>query len=79
MIIRELKVLGREIPIGQKNMKGWQHKGYGKDLINEAERICLEEFDKKRLFVLSGIGVKEYYRKLGFKDDGVYLRKTLHG
>ena len=79
MIIRELKVLGREIPIGQKTEKGWQHRGHGKDLINEAERICLEEFDKKRLFVLSGIGVKEYYRKLGFKDDGVYLRKTLHG
>jgi elongator complex protein 3 len=79
MIIRELKILGREIPIGQKNEKGWQHRGHGKELINEAGRICSEEFDKKHLFVLSGIGVKEYYRKLGFKDDGVYLRKTLHG
>ena len=47
-------------------------------LIDEAERICSEEFDKKLLFVLSGIGVKEYYRKLGFIDDGVYLSKILH-
>jgi elongator complex protein 3 len=77
MIIRELKILGREIPIGRKNGKGWQHRGHGKELIDEAGRICSEEFDKKHLFVLSGIGVKEYYRKLGFKDDGVYLRKTL--
>jgi len=77
MIIRELKVLGRELPIGQRNGEGWQHKGFGKELIDEAERICLEEFDKKHLFVLSGVGVKEYYRKLSFKDDGVYLSKTI--
>ena len=77
MIIRELKVLGRELPIGQRTGEGWQHKGFGKELINEAERICLQEFDKKHLFVLSGIGVKEYYRKLSFKDDGVYLSKTI--
>ncbi|RLF26667.1 MAG: tRNA uridine(34) 5-carboxymethylaminomethyl modification radical SAM/GNAT enzyme Elp3 [Thermoplasmata archaeon] len=77
MIIRELKILGREIPIGQKNNNGWQHRGYGKQLIKEAEKICYEEFDKKRLFVLSGIGVKEYYRKLGFTDDNIYLSKTI--
>ena len=77
MIIRELKVVGRELPIGKKMEKGLQHKGFGKELIEEAERICLEEFDKKYLFVLSGIGVKEYYRSLSFKDDGVYLCKKL--
>ena len=77
MIIRELKVLGRELPIGRRTGEGWQHRGFGKGLIDEAERICFEEFDKKQLFVLSGIGVKEYYRKLGFKDDGVYLYKML--
>jgi elongator complex protein 3 len=77
MIIRELKVVGRELSIGEKKDKAMQHKGYGKELLEEAERICIEEFDKKYLFVLSGIGVKDYYRKLGFKDDGVYLRKTL--
>lgn len=77
MIIRELKVLGRELGIGEKKDKAMQHKGYGKELMLEAERICLEEFDKKYLFVLSGVGVKNYYRNLGFKDDGIYLRKTL--
>jgi elongator complex protein 3 len=74
-----LKVLGRELSIGQKNKKGWQHRGFGKELVDEAERVCFEKFGKKSLFVLSGIGVKEYYRKLGFVDDGVYLKKNLHG
>lgn len=77
MIIRELKVVGRELPIGDKTNKALQHKGYGKELINEAERICVEVFDKKHLFILSGVGVKEYYRKLGYKDEGIYLSKTL--
>jgi elongator complex protein 3 len=77
MIIRELKVLGRELAFGQRTKKGIQHKGYGKELVNEAERICSEEFDKKYLFVLSGIGVKEYYKKLGFRNNGVYMYKSL--
>ena len=37
----------------------------------------LEVYDKKHLFVLSGVGVKEYYRKLGFNDNSVYLSKTI--
>jgi len=77
MIIRELKVVGRELSIGERTSNSIQHKGFGKELILEAERICLEEYDKKHLFVLSGIGVKDYYRKLGFKDNGVYLEKIL--
>ena len=77
MIIRELKVVGREIPVGKKNSKGLQHKGFGRELIDEAIRICQEEFDKEYLFVLSGVGVKPYYRKLGFKDEKLYLLKKL--
>jgi elongator complex protein 3 len=77
MIIRELKILGRELSIGKRTGEALQHRGYGKELIVEAERICFEEFDKKRLFVLSGVGVKQYYRALGFLDDGIYLSKSL--
>jgi len=77
MIIRELKVLGKELSIGKKTRDGWQHKGLGQELLKEAERICIEEFDKLRLFVLSGIGVKEYYRNSGYKNNGLYLEKIL--
>lgn len=57
-------------------LSGWIG-GTAASAYDEAERICSEEFDKKHLFVLSGVGVKEYYRKLGFKDNGVYLSKTI--
>jgi elongator complex protein 3 len=77
MIIRELKVLGREIALGMRKKEALQHRGYGKELVDEAERICYEEVDKTELFVLSGVGVKEYYRKLGFSDTGMYLQKTI--
>jgi elongator complex protein 3 len=77
MIIRELKIVGRELPLGSHNNQAYQHKGYGKKLINAAAQLCIEEFNKHRLFVLSGIGVKPYYRQLGFIDNGIYLQKTI--
>lgn len=77
MIIRELRILGREAPLGERTADAFQHRGYGKQLIHEAERICREEYGKNTLFVLSGVGVKPYYRMLGFSDDGVYLKKKL--
>jgi elongator complex protein 3 len=77
MIIRELKVLGREASLGKRTSESYQHRGFGKKLLSEAERICSEQFGKKRLYVLSGIGVKPYYRKLGFTDDGIYLSKVI--
>jgi len=77
MIIRELKVLGREASLGKRTPEVYQHRGFGKTLLYEAERICCEQMGKKRLFVLSGVGVKLYYRKLGFTDNGVYLSKVV--
>ena len=77
MIIRELKVVGREIEIGERSDLVIQHRGIGKMLVREAEGIAKEDFDCEKIFVLSGVGVKEYYRKLGYRDDGFYLSKIL--
>jgi len=78
MIIRELKILGKEIPLGENEKTAWQHQGFGKQLVLEAERISAEDYDAQSIAVLSGVGVKSYYRKyLGFKDNGVYLIKNL--
>jgi elongator complex protein 3 len=75
--IRELHVYGTTEKIGKKG-KNVQHKGIGKKLVKEAERIAKEVFDKKKMLVISGIGVKEYYcKKLGYKKDGVYVSKRL--
>ena len=76
-IIRELKVVGSGLTLGQRKKDAAQHKGYGKALIAEAERITKEEYGLKTIHVISGIGVKEYYRKLGYNDNGAYLSKTL--
>ena len=85
--IRELHVYGRAIPIDEKITKNsnkgidkyekLQHRGFGRKLMEEAERIALEEFDKNKMLVISGIGVKEYYKKLGYKKEGVYMGKRL--
>lgn len=76
-IIRELKVVGREVSLGERMKKGAQHKGFGEKLVKEAERISKEELDCKEIFILSGVGVKSYYRRLGYKDNGVYMSKVL--
>lgn len=76
-IVRELHVYGEEVPIGEKKDEAYQHKGYGSALLKEAERISLEEFDAKKILVLSGIGVREYYGQKGYIRYGPYMAKQL--
>jgi elongator complex protein 3 len=77
-IIRELHVFGPEVPLNLKNESAAQHKGYGKALLREAERIAKEEFSAKRMVILSGTGAKEYYRvEFGYRSQGDYMVKSL--
>jgi elongator complex protein 3 len=73
--IRELHVYGTLASLKEKGTI--QHKGLGKKLMSEAEKIAREEFDINKLLVISGIGVKEYYKKLGYKKDGIYMSKII--
>ncbi len=75
--IRELHVYGQAVGIGKKDESASQHKGIGKQLIKEAEKIALEDFDMKKIAVISGVGVKEYYRKIGYTNLGPYMGKKL--
>jgi len=75
MLIRELHVYGPLVPIGEKPKYEWQHKGYGAKLLNYAEKIAVEEYDAKKILIISGIGVREYYRKFGYKREGPYMSK----
>jgi elongator complex protein 3 len=77
MGVRELHVYGPMVGIDKKPNKETQHRGYGEQLMREAERIAKEEFDAKKLAVISGIGVREYYYKLGYRRDGPYVSKPL--
>ncbi|EAY13921.1 elongation protein 3 homolog, putative [Trichomonas vaginalis G3] len=74
-LVRELHVYGQVVPIDQKDLSRYQHKGYGAQLMAEAERITVEEHGSKRLAVISGIGVRDYYKKLGYRLEGAYMVK----
>lgn len=77
-LIRGLHVYGKALPLGKKEQKAVQHKGIGKMLLEKAERIAAEEFDKNKIVIISGLGVREYYRKnFGYRNDGPYLSKKL--
>lgn len=77
-LVRELKVMGSTVPVGDIPEKiQVQHRGYGKQLMKEAERIAIDEFDKKKMVVISAVGTREYYFGLGYKRDGAYVSKTL--
>ncbi len=76
-IIRELRVYGPVVEIGRRNKDAWQHLGLGERMITEAERIAVEDYDAKRILVTSGLGVKGYYRTLGFNEVGPYMAKDL--
>ena len=74
-IVRELHVYGQALNLHEKG-KNSQHTGLGKMLMNEAEKIC-KSAGYKKLAVISGVGVREYYKKLGYKLEGTYMVKYL--
>jgi len=74
-IIRELHVYGQSLAIGEKSKKKLgQHSGFGKWLMGEAEKITKQN-KIKDLWVISGVGVRGYYRKLGYAQLGEYMKK----
>ena len=72
-IIRELHVYGKALELGKKGEI--QHTGLGKQLMEKAEEIVKENKIEK-LDVISGVGVREYYRKLGYNLDKDYMVKN---
>jgi len=76
-IVRELHVYGPLVPVGKHLAKAWQHKGYGGILLAEAERITKEDYDLKKILVISALGTKQYYMRFDYQYDGVYMSKML--
>jgi elongator complex protein 3 len=76
-VVRELHVYGSEVGVGQASGDDHQHRGYGRRLLETAESMAADAGFEK-LSVISGIGVREYYReKLGYYQDGPYVSKRL--
>lgn len=75
-LIREIHAYGEQVAINKRDGNVSQHIGLGKRLIGEAERLA-KEAGFKKMAVISGIGVREYYRKRGYKLEGTYMTKYL--
>jgi elongator complex protein 3 len=74
-IVRELHVYGQALKLGEKGELS-QHKGLGKELMAEAEDIA-RDAGYKKIAVISGVGVRKYYEKLGYNLEGTYMTKNL--
>ena len=76
-VVRELHVYGSAVPVHTRDPTKFQHQGYGTLLMEEAERIARDEHGSWKLAVISGVGTRHYYRKLGYELDGPYMSKVL--
>ena len=76
-IIRELHVYGTAVPVSGRDPTRFQHQGFGMLLVEEAERIAREEHGSSKLLIISGVGTRHYYRKMGYELDGPYMSKSL--
>lgn len=81
--VRELHTYGQLVPILESSNSPVnpssihpQHTGFGKRLMREAEKIAKKR-QYRTLAVISGIGVREYYKKLGYEERDTYMVKGL--
>jgi elongator complex protein 3 len=77
-VVRELKVLGLEVPVdapAARNVE-YQHRGLGRALLEAAEEMARDD-GYRSLFVLSAVGTREYYRKLGYGRAGPWMSRTI--
>ena len=82
-MVRELKVVGQAVPLedsgaraGKTPGKILQHRGMGRGLMDEAEKTAIED-GATRMRVTSGVGVRPYYRRLGYRLEAGYMVKGL--
>lgn len=77
LLVRELHVYGLVVPMHLRDPRKFQHQGFGTLLMEEAERIAREEHGSDKISVISGVGVRNYYARLGYYLDGPYMSKML--
>ncbi|XP_067033266.1 elongator complex protein 3-like [Acropora muricata] len=76
-VVRELHVYGSVVPVSARDPSKFQHQGFGMLLMEEAERIALQEHGSVKIAVISGVGTRNYYRKIGYELEGPYMVKSL--
>lgn len=76
-LIREVHTYGQLVPLKKRDSASPQHFGLGKKLLEAAEKIARQEFGVKKMAVIAGVGVREYYRKLGYRQKNSYMVKSI--
>ena len=74
-IIRELRTVSQQLPISERG-DSWQHRGYGEKLITRCVELAQENGCEK-ILVTSGVGAREYYRKLDWEREGPYMARKI--
>ena len=75
-VIRELHVYGEALALGVHGAAGAQHRGLGATLVAAAARRARES-GYAQLAVISAVGTRGYYRRLGFEDGALYQHLVL--
>ena len=75
-VIREVHVYGAVVGFGERGKGRSQHVGLGRRLIAEAQRIA-REAGFEQMAVISSVGTREYYRRLGFVDGALYQHRPV--
>ena len=77
-LLRELHVYGSLVPVGldAAQQEEWQHRNFGKILLSRAEEIA-KASGFRRMAIMSGIGVRPYYRRQGYERRGPYMVKEM--
>lgn len=75
-LIRELHVYSNLSNVGDNIEGSLQHKGFGKQLVAKAEELAIAN-GYKRIAIISGTGVREYYKKLGYSLIDTYMIKNI--
>ena len=77
-LIRELHVYGQVASTKNKEDKNKaQNLGFGKQLMRKAERISYNNSFNK-IAVISGVGVRDYYRRLDYKLENTFMIKNVN-
>ena len=75
-LIRELHIYGQVVTNNKKNIEFPQHRGFGKRLMKVAEYLCLVN-NYSKVSIISGIGVRGYYKSLGYKLINTFMIKDI--
>ena len=77
-VIREVHVYGAAAKLGERAPGQAQHAGLGRRLVARAAELA-RQAGHRNLAVISAVGTRDWYRRLGFRDGALYQHRTLPG